>query len=406
MLGFLWRRKPAAPITPTQAAIRQQHGFFYQHFLVKQQEYGLLFKEGDFVRFLPPGEYRFWTLRPRYQVEVFNRSQGTAFVHSLLDFFLMKYPQQMQELLTQVETNAEQVALIYQNNRLTAILPPEAREFYWRGFIETRAELIPLKELCQIPPELLKPLLHSQLSSVKQKVTAYIYQMEVPQYFVGLLFIDGQQRAVLSPGVYAYWKLTHNVQISLWDTRQQELEVTGQEILTRDKVSIRVNLVAAYQLTDIAKVLSLLPKPQEFIYRELQLGLRAAIGTRALDALLEDKTIINELVMSYIQSKIEGLGIAVQSVGVRDIILPGDMKMLLNQVVQAEKAAQANIIRRREETAATRSLLNTAKVMEENPTALRLKELETLENVAHQIDTISIYGGLDGLLKELVKLRL
>lgn len=81
------------------------------------------------------------------------------------------------------------------------------------------------------------------------------------------------------------------------------------------------------------------------------------------------------------------------------------MKALLAQVVEAEKAAQANVIRRREETSATRSLLNTAKVMEENPTALRLKELETLERVAERIDRISVFGGLDQVLNGLVTLK-
>ena len=74
-------------------------------------------------------------------------------------------------------------------------------------------------------------------------------------------------------------------------------------------------------------------------------------------------------------------------------------------MVEAEKAAQANVIRRREETAATRSLLNTAKVMEDNPIALRMKELETLEKVTEKIDKISVYGGLDSVLKDLVKIR-
>ena len=75
------------------------------------------------------------------------------------------------------------------------------------------------------------------------------------------------------------------------------------------------------------------------------------------------------------------------------------------QVLEAEKVAQANVIRRREETNATRSLLNTAKVMENNPVALRLKELEALEKVTEKIGTISVYGGLDGVLNELVRIK-
>ena len=88
--------------------------------------------------------------------------------------------------------------------------------------------------------------------------------------------------------------------------------------------------------------------------------------------------------------------------GVKDVILPGEMKTILNQVVEAEKVAQANLIRRREETAATRSLLNTARLMEENPTLLRLKELETLEKVTEKVGKLTVYGGLEGVLKNMV----
>jgi hypothetical protein len=81
------------------------------------------------------------------------------------------------------------------------------------------------------------------------------------------------------------------------------------------------------------------------------------------------------------------------------------MKTILNQVVEAEKAARANLIRRREETAATRALHNTAKMLEQSPVLLRLKELEALEKVTERIDKLTVYGGLDGILHQLVRLR-
>lgn len=148
-----------------------------------------------------------------------------------------------------------------------------------------------------------------------------------------------------------------------------------------------------------------LNKPVEHLYRELQFGLRAAVGTRNLDELLENKQVIDEVVGAHVRRKLNGFGIEIDGVGVKDIVLPGEMKTILAQVVEAEKSAEANVIRRREETAATRSLLNTAKVMEDNPTALRLKELETLERVAERIDRISVFGGLDQVLNGLVQIR-
>lgn len=95
----------------------------------------------------------------------------------------------------------------------------------------------------------------------------------------------------------------------------------------------------------------------------------------------------------------------VDSVGVKDIILPGEIKTILSKVIEAEKAAQANVVRRREETAATRSMLNTAKMMEDNPVALRLKELEVLERIAEKIDRIQVNGSLDSILIDLIRMN-
>ena len=116
-----------------------------------------------------------------------------------------------------------------------------------------------------------------------------------------------------------------------------------------------------------------------------------------MDTLLADKQGLDTELTALIRAKVPQ-GAEIDSAGVKDIILPGEIRSILTRVVEAEKSAQANNIRRREETAATRSLLNTARVMEENPTALRLKELETLEKVTEKIDKISVYGGLKGLI--------
>ena len=94
----------------------------------------------------------------------------------------------------------------------------------------------------------------------------------------------------------------------------------------------------------------------------------------------------------------------VGGMALKDIILPGEMREILNQVVSAEKEAQANLIRRREETAATRSLLNTARLMQDNPLLVRLKELETLEKVAGKVDKITVVGGTGSLLREVVSI--
>jgi len=172
--------------------------------------------------------------------------------------------------------------------------------------------------------------------------------------------------------------------------------------LTKDKVSLRLNLSAAYRIVDAVLAQQKLANVEEFLYREFQLQLREAVGTSPLDELLGDKNALNHSVLSGVRQRLTGFGIEVLSVGVRDIILPGDMKNILNQVVEAEKSAQANIIKRREETAATRSLHNTAKLMENNPTLMRLKELEVLEKVTERVSNLNVYSGLDGVMNGLI----
>ena len=114
---------------------------------------------------------------------------------------------------------------------------------------------------------------------------------------------------------------------------------------------------------------------------------------------------MDQAIYSAVSEKISGFGIEIRSIGVKDVILPGEMKDILNQVVSAEKVAQANVIKRREETAATRSLLNTARLMDDNPTLMRLKELEVLEKVTEKVDRLTVFGGLEGILKDTVQIK-
>lgn len=83
-----------------------------------------------------------------------------------------------------------------------------------------------------------------------------------------------------------------------------------------------------------------------------------------------------------LRQRASALGVEIIAVGIRDVILPGDMKDLMNKVTEAKKAAEADLIARREETAAMRSQANTAKLLDDNPTLMQLRELEVLERVA------------------------
>ncbi|MGB0129334.1 MAG: slipin family protein [Rhodocyclaceae bacterium] len=373
----------------------------YRKFHVKKDQRALLFRKGDFVSILGPGEHAYFDPRRRLSVELFALEK-TAFDHRLADYLIQAEPALVAEHFHLVALGATEVALRSENGIPVELLAPNTRRLYWKGFIEIRHEVLDIAENFEVAKPLVPVLVRGTAKLIGREA---VLPVQVPEHHVGLLFVDGKIARLLQPGLHAFYRFNREIRAEIVDLRLQALEVAGQEILTRDKVALRVNLSAGYRITDVQLAYAQQAKPVDYLYKELQFGLRAAVGTRTLDELLENKGILDEAVGAHVRKAVEGYGLAVQSVGVKDIILPGEMKTILARVVEAEKAAQANVIRRREETAATRSLLNTAKVMEDNPVALRLKELETLEKVTEKIDKISVFGGLEGVLQDLVKIR-
>jgi regulator of protease activity HflC (stomatin/prohibitin superfamily) len=371
---------------------------------VKKNERGLLLRNGDFERVLQPGTHWLFDGIDHLRVETFALEQP-AFTHGLADYLMAKEPEVVAAEFVRVELAETQVGLRSENGALVEVLAPTTRRLYWKGQVDVGAEVIDIAQSAEVPAAVVARLVQTQMRQRAVAGLAGVLQVQVPEHGAGILWIDGKVDRLLTPGSYAFWKFNRNVSVEAVDLRLQAVEVTGQDILTRDKVGLRLNLSATWRYVDVLKAYTQLAKPAEHLYRELQFGLRAAVGTRTLDELLENKTVIDEVVTAHVAAKLAAYGIELDGVGVKDIVLPGEMRTILAQVVEAEKAAQANVIRRREETAATRSLLNTAKVMEGNPIALRMKELETLERVAERIDKISVFGGLDQVLNGLVKLR-
>jgi regulator of protease activity HflC (stomatin/prohibitin superfamily) len=385
-------------------SVRSTTMWVIRKFIVKKNECGLLFKNGDFVRFLDAGTYHFLDPLRKIEVEVFDLSVP-EFTHRLTDLLIKQFADEVAKRFGIVELNATQVALITKNGRLAYVLAPSTRTLFWKGLVDVEAKVIDIADDFTIESRLAAELAYANQGLLRDSALAAIYCKLVPEYRIGVLYVDGDTVKTLVPGLHAYWKFNRNIRIELFDTRVQDMDVAGQEILTKDKVNLRINLSCSYQITDVMAATSKLSDVNDYVRRELQFGLRAAVGTRTLDALLEDKSAIDESVLAHIKAKTADVGISIADVGVKDIILPGDMKTILAQVVEAEKAAQANSIRRREETAATRSMLNTAKVMEDNPTALRLKELETLEKITENVGNLSVFGGLEGLMNGLVKIK-
>ena len=349
---------------------------------------------------MEPGVH--WLFDPlnRTEVKVYDVTVA-EFDHPRVDVLIADARALIERYFTIVDLSDREVGLVYKNERLAAVLPPGKRQLYWRGPVAVRVEVKDISRDFALDADTVRIL--GRAGALAN--TAAIGSVEVPDTSVGLLIADGELREVLKPGLTAFWKFQRNVKVELVDLRLQTMEVAGQEILTRDKVSLRVNLTALWQVLDAVQARTRLVNFVEFVYKELQFALREAVGARTLDELLGDKGAFDREISALVAGKLEGNGVVVRSAGVKDVILPGEMKVILNRVVEAEKIAQANLIRRREETAATRSLLNTARLMDDNPTLMRLKELETLEKVTEKIDKLTVFGGLEGVLRDVVRIQ-
>ena len=362
-------------------------------------ERALVYRDRDLERVLAPGKY--WLVGRGLAVQVYDVGKPEADLPRA-DLLVAEKRGLLEPYVQIVELGDREAGLVYKNERLTGVLAPGTRQFYWRGPVTVRVEVRDLSKEYALDADTARVLTRA-LGTVG--LASIVGVAEVPDTAVGLLIVDGELREVLKPGVTAYWKFQRNLRVELAEMRLQTMEVAGQEILTRDKVSLRLNLTALWQVTDAVKARSVVSNAVEYVYKELQLALREAVSSRTLDELLTDKGALDREVAAS-AGKLESSGLAVRSVGVKDIILPGEMKTILNQVVEAEKRAQANLIQRREETAAMRSLLNTARLMDDNPTLLRLKELETLEKITEKVDKLTVFGGLEGVLKDTVRIRL
>ncbi len=369
-------------------------------FLISESEIGLLYVQNDFVRPLELGEYAFWSVDRDVSVRTLSRIVPNP-DFPLEDVLIEKHPDFVAAYCQTVQLLTWQVAIVRYRGKVISILPPTSRKLFWQG---VEVEIIDISADAQLESRLVAELVEGS-AEVKLLSRNCLYICQVPAQHIALLYINQEFQGQRSPGIHAWWLFGRSFQTETIDLRLQNMEVSGQDILSKDKVPLRLNLTAGFRILDPLRAKSGLSDIAGFLYKELQFALRGAIGERNLDALLEDKGAIDTSISEYIRQKTADYGIEVDSVGVKDIILPGEIKTILSKVVEAEKAAQANVVRRREETAATRSMLNTAKVMEDNPVALRLKELEVLERIAEKIDRIQVNGGLDNILTDLIRIN-
>ncbi|WP_435261272.1 slipin family protein [Tenacibaculum sp. nBUS_03] len=345
---------------------------------INQGNVGLVFKNGDYQKVITSGLH--WLGLNQY-VNTYDLTKD--FKISVALEVLLK-DEELAKMLEVIEVKDNELVFVYENNNFTRVLEA-GRYTFWKGLVKRTFQSIDIGKI-YITENLDKALFKNYA------VNKYIRVFEVAAYEKAVLLIDDVYTKTITGGVYRFWRNDISIKIAKVDTRQLQLEVSGQELLTKDKANIRINFYTQYKVIAIEKALLENKEFEKQLYVLMQLALRSFVGRYTLDELLDKKENIGEEVFDEVSKSTNDLGVKLINCGIRDVILPGDMKEIMNQVLVAQKKAQANIISRREETASTRSLLNTAKLMEDNEMLYKLKEMEYVENIADKIGEITVSG--------------
>jgi len=291
---------------------------FIREFVVRKHERGILYRNGDFERFLAPAVYRFFDPRARLSVERFDLTQP-AFEHRLVDYFVRWEPETVEDLFVSVETGSAELAVIYRNGHPWTFVGPERRALFWKGVVRVTAEIIDVAANLVVPRRIALACITDRQKQRGSLFDAAILVREVPEAHVGLLFVDGQLVRELPSGVHAFWKIGRSVAVELVDLRVKALEIAEQELITRDKESLRVNLNASYRFCNAQLTVRNVRDPVDFLYKEIRLGLRSAVAKRSLETLLEHKSSLDRDVFTRVHDKLAALGIDLKEIGVNEL---------------------------------------------------------------------------------------
>jgi regulator of protease activity HflC (stomatin/prohibitin superfamily) len=358
--------------------------------IIKENQRGLLFQNGKFVAYLKPGKHI--RLGRSFSVEVLHTGSEFKVQSYDLEVFL-KNPELTSEVEV-IDVADETLALHFVNGKYRETLVSGKYGFFKiHDKHEFRIVSIQTPEVADDVPKYLFTYMPRALYA----------KIEVADFQKARLCYDGKFIRLLEPGTYYFWNNGMKVTAGFVDTRSLQMDITGQEMMTLDKVALRINFVCNYKITDYVRIHTEIDDYEKQIHILLQLALREYVGKYRLDEILENKEQLSTAMLVRLKEKETEYFVTFSEAGVKDIILPGEIRSIMNTVLVAEKKAQANVITRREEVASTRSLLNTAKLMDENQTLYKLKELEYLEKICDNVGSISVTGGTD-LLTQLTQI--
>lgn len=351
--------------------------------IINENQRGFLFKNGKFIKLLGAGKYYIFGDK---EIEVVSLDEPLSSEKCSLDMLCAN--EEIAGQVSVVEVADQQLALHFVNGKFFSALV-RGKYAFWTVVDRHEYKIVDIST-----PEIGKDV----PEYVIEKLPSGMYmRVDVAEYERARLHYNQKLVRVLEPGTYYFWRNNIHVEVGKVDTRLTQLNISGQELITQDKVAVRINFTCNYRITDYVKIFTEIDNYLLQMHVAAQLALREYVSRYKLDEILLAKEELAQYVLERLKAKESELFVEITDAGVKDIILPGEIRAIMNSVLVAEKQAQANVITRREEVASTRSLLNTAKLMEENKTLYKLKELEYVEKICANVGNINLNGNGDVL---------
>jgi len=169
----------------------------------------------------------------------------------------------------------------------------------------------------------------------------------------GLWYEDGALTTVLGAGRYAlpqgtgFFQTVPKVQLVVIDVRERELTIKGQEILTADKVALRVSVIVQFRVTDPQAALHAVQDYEGRLYGDVQLAARRSLASMTLEQILTNRNRLNEDILRDVKESAATFGVAIARADVKDLVFPGNLQEIMNRVLAAERNSQAQLVEAR-----------------------------------------------------------
>ena len=267
---------------------------------VQDGERAILTRNGRFERVLEPGRHRIFDPRRECTAEVFAivRAEFPADRYAVLK---AARPDVAEALFEAVETKSDELAIVSLDGRPLHLLAPWQTRVFWKVATRVEVERIDVTTDRKVAPR--------HLAMVSRERNVYLAEHVVENQEAGLLYVEGRLTERLAPGRHAFWTVGRKIEVKRLDLRPQVVEITAQEMLTKDRIALRVTLTAFRRIVDPERAVAATADVDAWLYRLVQFAIREAVAARTLDEVLAAKNALDAELRAFVRERIAETGL-------------------------------------------------------------------------------------------------